>query len=85
MSISASQVTRFGVAGQIWRPAGSFSGKAAASVIIPSEPPVDDRVGGAHAGYSGRGQRKKDRAAQDEQELLEIIAIAMPEILRYLK
>jgi len=27
MSIGAGQVTRFGIAGQIWRPAGSFAGK----------------------------------------------------------
>lgn len=27
MSIGAGQVTRFGLTGQIWRPAGNFSGK----------------------------------------------------------
>ena len=63
----------------------TYAASTGAGDVIPTEPAADDRVGGAHAGYSGRGQRKKDRAAQDEQEFLEIIALAMPEIIKYLK
>jgi hypothetical protein len=49
------------------------------------EPTPSDLIGGAHAGYSGRRQRKKDRAVRDDQEFLEILAIAIPEIIKYLK
>jgi len=40
MSISAGQVTRFGISGQIWRPAGSFAGKAASPPVFAGTIPT---------------------------------------------
>ncbi len=37
MSISAARVTRFGIGGQIWRPAGDFSGKEDGVVVVVEE------------------------------------------------
>ena len=55
-----------------------------------SEPPAPevettfptDRAGGGKAGWN---QRKREKQRRDEEEFLEIIKIAMPEIMKYLK
>ena len=40
MSIGAGQVTRFGIGGQIWRPAGSFAGKLSPPVFAGTIPTI---------------------------------------------
>ena len=48
---------------------------------------ADVLVGGAAAGWNhgARAQRKRDRIRKDDEEFLEIIKLAMPEILKHLQ
>jgi len=52
-----------------------------------TDPAPEEIVGGAHAGWNqgDRAKRKRDQKRRDDEEFLEIIAIAMPEIMKYLE
>ena len=52
-----------------------------------TDPAPDDAVGGAHAGWNqgARAKRRREQKRKDDEEFLEIIAIAMPEIMKYLE
>ena len=89
MAISASRVTRFGIGGGIWRPAGDFSTKEPGT---PSTPDVEVEVIRNVDGGGGNWPSKQDyklkkkmqAILEDDEEVLSIIQAAMPQILKFL-
>ena len=63
MSISAARVTRFGISGSIWRPAGDFSTKEAGVPVV---------ISGGQRGPITLGKRKtlKPRRTKEEEYYL---------------
>ncbi len=84
---SANQVTRMGMAGAMWQPHGSYSGKAPGAIILPNEPqrePVES--GGAWPKHHDIRKRRNEKAIlEDDEDLMRIIREALPVILKYLR
>jgi len=84
---SANQVTRMGMAGAMWQPHGSYSGKVPGAVVTPNEPQREPVEGGG--GWPGHGIYKKKRhekaILQDDEDLMRIIQEALPAILKFLR
>lgn len=83
----ANQVTRMGMAGAMWQPHGSYSGKVPGAVVLPNEPqrePVES--GGAWPKHHDiRRKRNEKLILEDDEELMGIIMKALPELIKFLR
>jgi len=75
----SSQLEAFGATGGIT--------VVSATPGVPPTPAPDGKIGSAKAGanYYDKAARRRQQALQDENDFLEIVKIALPEIVKYLK
>lgn len=53
---------------------------------VPARPHPDTTIGGGSAGQNREwARRKRERQIREEDELMQLIALALPEIIKYLK
>jgi len=72
MAISASRVTRFGIGGGIWRPAGDFSTKEPGEIVVVEE---EKFTGGFFFDYErelAKREREKKRREEEKAKALKI-------------
>ena len=86
MAISAGRVTRMGMAGDFWQPQGSYTNKVAGPVApeTPADPVAPALSGGSGGGVWRSRKDKLRRIQESDEELMELIKMAMPEIITYL-
>lgn len=84
----ASALTRLGVGGPgfAYNEIQDKAGSGDAPVADPNENQIEPRAGGTYAGYQRIEKRKKLKAIiADDEEFMNMVAQALPGLIKYLK